>query len=709
MIWRTFQTMKKHMVQRRMMHLLAPHPFVPDYQPMHLKLENQKHSTIAEALVASLTLDEKLGLLGGIDEFCVPGVPRLGLKPIWTSDATLGLRGWQTEVTDFPAGTAMASTFNKDLLRSAGSVIGKECRALGVGILLGPGVNLARVPICGRNFEYLGEDPYLAGELAVAYIQGVQGEGVIATVKHYACNNSEYDRHKSNSVVDQRSLMELYLPAFKKAVEAGVLAVMTSYNQVNGEYTSEHAYLLKELLRGEWGFKGLVVSDWNSLYSTRQVLLHGVDLEMPKAKYLEPSLVKKELEAGTISVEHIDQKLLHLFHAYEQAQLFSKPIADKQVLLACEDHRAVALEVAKQSLVLLKNEGAVLPLVPKRGMKVCVGGGNAFKVASGGGSSMIQMEGERETFASLMQKEMDHEVMTLPSYWWNNVRSCAAVTQADAVVLVVGFDHTTESECYDRPWALPKREVKGILNAAALNRNTIVVVQSGGALEMESWQDKVRALLYCSYLGSSGAEALKSTLFGRSNPSGKLPFSMAGNLSDWRSMRSYPKDFEALDPKRVNKGQGDPNIRMVEDLSYTENLLVGYRQFDTEGPQALYPFGHGLSYTTFAYSDLHVEKIRRDQVLVSCTLSNDGPCAGSEVVQLYLKELSPVVFRAEQELKAFAKVTLAPKTSERVTFSLGEDSFSHYDLDQWAFVRSKSAFEYRIGSSSRDIRLRAIL
>ncbi len=688
--------------------MLDPNPPTVDGGEMALNLPPSQEPSLARRLVEALHEEEKLSLLSGINEFCIPGVERLGLKPVWTSDASMGLRGWKEPVTDFPAMVAMAATFDKALLTKVGSTLARECRALGVGVLLGPGVNIARVPVCGRNFEYCGEDPYLAGEIAASYIQGVQSEGVIATVKHYVCNNSEYDRHKSNSVVDERSLREIYLPAFKRSVEAGALALMTSYNQVNGTYASEHPYLLDTILRNEWGFEGLVVSDWNSLYSTEKALKHGVDLEMPSPRWFAPQKVKKALSDGSVSLEAIDAKLLHLFTAYERAGLFARTLVDPAIQVGCREHRQVALTVARESVVLLKNEHSLLPLEKRSKMVICIGGSNAYKVASGGGSSHIIPLEKADSFADAMLREEGVEVVLLPPGWQRKKTYRDRVASSDAVIMVIGFDHVLESEAYDKPWALPRRDVAELERASELNERCILVVQSGGAVHLAPFIDAVPSVLFAFFLGSSTAEALIDLIFGRTNPSGKLPFTLARELGDYYSMKDYPKDYANTSLKRIRGGQGDPSKGYVKDLAYTEALLVGYRQFDTDKQEVLYPFGHGLSYTEFTYSGLRVTTTETHTVLVSLDLENCGTREGSTVVQLYVHELSPSFFGPFQELKAFTRVTLAPKEKAHVECVLTKEAFSHYRQDMWRFVVGEGQFEIRVGESSRDIRLQAV-
>ncbi len=698
-----FQKLARRAVQMRMHQLLVNKDIHPDYDGMSLKLPQSEEPLLAKRILAELTLEEKISLLSGIDEFCIPGVERIGLKPVWTSDASIGLRGWNAPVTDFPAAVGLAASFNTLLLKKVGKTIAQECRAIGVGVLLGPGVNIARVPVCGRNFEYFGEDPYLAGEMAASYIQGFKDYPVITTVKHFACNNSEYDRHKSNSVVDERTLREIYLPAFKRALDAGTLGLMTSYNQVNGTYASEHPYLLDGILRGEWGFDGLVVSDWNSLYSTEGVLSSGVDVEMPEGKYLSQQRVQEALQQGLCSEQDINDKVFHLLTSYEKAGVLTQPLADKQFEIGSTEHRNVALEAGIESLVLLKNENMALPL--NTSMKLCIGGSNAWKVVQGGGSSMIEIEPKPECFA----QTFDEETTKLPTRWYHSKQYRQKVSSCDAVVLVVGFSHFEESEAYDRPWKLDKATLKSIRIASLLNKRTIIVVQSGGAVELASFDQKVSAILWAPYLGSSTAQALRTVLFGETSPSGKLPFTIASCLSDYRSMRNYPKDFDHISPARIQKGQGDPLVRPVSPISYTENLMVGYRQFDTENLEPRYCFGHGLSYSQFSYSDMQIGNKQDNGYLVSFNITNIGSCEASEVVQLYIQPLEPLIFRARQELKGFHKVILKAGESKRIEMELSESAFGRWDLGKWEFVSDPGSYEICLGSSSRDIRLKEVI
>ncbi len=711
-----FDQLIRKIVQKKMDDILATRPpVVPgseDGVQAELKLPVQKGtkkaSTRAQQLVAAMTEEEKLSFVSGVDNFCVRGVPRLGLPRIWTSDATSGVRGLDITVTDLPANVAMTATWNPELIGRAAAMVGEECRATGIGVLLAPGVNIARIPVCGRNFEYMGEDPYLAGEMAAAYIQGTQSQGVITTVKHFACNNSDYDRHKTDSVVDERTLREIYLPAFKRAIEAGSLGLMTSYNQINGEYGSENEYLVEEVLRKEWGFDGLVISDWDSLYSTEGPAKHGVDLEMPWGKWMGPEKLKAAIEAGKITIEDIDRKVLHILTAFERAGLLDRPLADPAATVATQDHRLIADAVADEAVVLLKNVDDYLPLKNRPLRKIIITGRNAKEIPTGGGgSSYIKPTIQIPTLEEELKKRLpDCRVVTLAEDWDKRKDDCGDVAVADLVCIVTGYDRIYESEGYDRIWKLPPHEAARIRKARRLNKDLVVILYSGGDLETSSWIDAPAAVLNAFYLGTGAAQAIAKILVGEVNPSGKLPFTMAKDYHDYRSTSYFPRNGGKMSPSRIQGGQGDPTKRKVWPINYAEGLMVGYRNFDTEGVAVQYPFGHGLSYTSFEYGDLTVEQPETDELVrISCKVTNTGKCAGAETIQLYVHEQDPEVFRPDQELKGFKKIFLAVGESEKITFALRKDAFSWYDIDSAGWKMKSGMFDLRIGSSSRDIRL----
>ena len=671
---------------------------------------NREKRTV-EDLVSAMTDQEKIEYIGGVDGFCIRAVPRLGIPPIWACDATSGVRGVSAPVTTFPSAIAMAASWNTPLIAEVSAAIAQECRAVGVSILLAPGVNIARVPTCGRNFEYFGEDPYLGGEMAAAYVVGAQGQGVLTTVKHYACNNSEYDRHKTDSVVDERTLHELYLAPFRRVVKAGGLGVMTAYNPVNGTYSSEHEYLIQNILRKEWGFKGLVMSDWDSLYATKGPLLCGVDVEMPKARWMSPSLIAPLLETGLVAMESINSKIAHMLGAFTSLGILTHAVVDPEAPIGTPEHKQIALRIAQEGVVLLKNQDNVLPLNANVLGKVVIIGRNARVCPSGGGgSSNILHNLPGKSLAGCLTGELvSNSTVSVLSPWWRlSNKGRAAVRDADVVIVNTGFDFVYESEAYDRIWRLPDGEVQCIHAAARLNNNVVVVVHGGGAMEMSSWIDAPKAVIDAFYLGESSAEAIVGILLGKVNPSGKLPFTMARSFSDYESTKNYPKDYAKISIGRLQGGQGNPKKRRIRPMLYREGLLVGYRQFDTIGPEPLFPFGHGLSYTTFTYHDLHVDKenleTNEEGILVACEVENSGPLYGAEVVQLYIHPVDPPVFRPYQELKGFQKVSLNAGERTVVRFILQAEDFSRYDEKRHSWVTDSGEYSIHIGSSSRDIR-----
>ena len=696
-------TFKQRYLQSQMLKYFVPRQLPAGEGAMHLCISDDSSKTKAQRLVEAMTEQEKLELLSGIDEFCIRPVKRLGLQSVPTSDATMGLRGWKEKTTVFPSAVAMAASFDRDLITEIGKTIGEECRAKGVGVLLGPGVNITRVPTCGRNFEYMGEDPYLAGEMASCYIKGVQSQGVITTVKHYACNNSDYSRHLCDSVVDERTLREIYLPAFKKAIEAGSLGVMTSYNLVNGVHAGEHPYLIGEILKGEWGFDNLVISDWNSLYSTVGTIKNGVDLEMPSPKYLSPLNLKEALDKGEITISDIDRHLLGIFNAFEKAGLFDRPLIDKKAKDATSnEHQVLALQSAREGICLLKNQGNLLPL---KGKKLCLGGPNSMQVSDGGGSSRIIFpQGQEPQSMARYLPTVVADTTVLPSRWWRKREYREKVSQCEAVILVMGFDHYSESEAYDRKWELPLSQKEEIEQCAMLNSNTVVILQCGGAVETGSWITTIPSVVQAFYLGQSTSEAITDVLLGKVNPSARLPFTIANDFSDYQSVRNYARKYWKLASKNVYKYQGRDQSGHQLAMEYKEGLLVGYRQFDTKGQEVAFCFGHGLSYTSFSYESLVVTQ-EAEKVLVSFILTNSGCCDGAEVVQLYVHQSDAKVYRPLQELKEFSRVFLKKGESKTISFVLGDDAFSYYDIQSWSFVRDKGTFVIRLGSSSRDIRL----
>ncbi len=672
----------------------------------------------AHVLAQAMTLDEQIDMLSGKDDLALRGLPSLGLPDVWCSDATSGVRCFGPAAA-FPAGISMAAAWNSDLMYRIGTILAEECRAVGVSILLGPGVNITRVPVCGRNFEYFGEDPFLSGELAVSYIKGLQDHGVTGVVKHLACNNSEYDRHRSNSVVDERTLREIYLPAFEAAVVKGrCRAVMAAYNQVNGTYTSEHPHLLDEILRGEWGFPYLVMSDWNSLYSTQETLEHGVDLEMPKARWLTKRKVRSLLRKGKISEAMITSKVMRILETCRDTGAYHRRVKDPNAKVLTQEHISEALNASREGIVLLKNKDALLPVKQGAGI-VLMGCCAADTPTGGGGSSFMRVDPSHPHLEEALRN-----AGLLVTYFKGTViqdKDKQKLKEADYIVIATGFNRIWESEAYDRPYDLPNQEAKLILDAAKLNSSLIVLLHGGGDMETKSWIDAAPAVLFAGYLGMHRGTAPADIITGKAVPSGKLPFTMAKRLQDHPAMRTYYKKPWNMSFLRVFGPQGRPGFRKTSDLHYEEGIMVGYRHFDTNQVEPVFPFGHGLSYTSFAYNHLMVSPMEigwedftkagtsidgGPVVQVSCSVRNTGNIAGAEVLQLYIHDETSFIMRPEQELKGFCKVFLEAGSEQRVTINLPARAFMYYDEKRETWKAEPGFYEVRIGSSSRDIRLK---
>jgi len=669
--------------------------------------DQDSHARRARAIIEAMTLEEKLSYITGVDSFCIRGIPRLGLPPIWMADATSGVRGVDAPITTFSCGVAMASSWNRSLIIEVANAIGHECRAVGISILLGPGVNIARIPTCGRNFEYMGEDPFLAGEIASSYVEGVQNAKVLPTIKHFACNNSEYDRHKTNVIVDERTLREIYLEAFRKVISSGGLALMSSYNQINGSYGSENNHLLEKVLREEWGFDGVVVSDWNSLYDTVGPVKHGVDIEMPKAKWMTPEKLTRLIGEGLIDVEDIEKKIFHILDTCSRMGILDRPITDCNAQMGSETIKSLALRLACEAPVLLKNDQNCLPITPETTKRIAIVGRHAKSLPSGGGgSSYILQNLPNKSLADGLKEELSQQVVidTYTTHWYRSSVARKTVREADVVIVCTGYDNVYESEAYDRTWELPKNEAMGIKIACELNKRTIVVYSGGGAMETASWSAFPQAIVASMYLGEQAHRALARLLLGKVSFSGKLPFSIAENFTDYASGHHYPSDYAKISMVRIMKGQGDPTKRKVQDDPYAEQLMVGYRQFDTEQKNVRFCFGHGLSISEFSYRDLFAKWNEAD-LEVSCKIKNCGEYTAAEVVQLYIHDNAPKIVKADQELKGFEKVFLEPDEEVTVKFMLSVNDFGYFDVNAGTWNTDAGFYTIRIGSSSRDIRL----
>src|SRR5215208_1133758 len=652
------------------------------------------------ALVAELTLEEKASLVIGSAFWYTTPVERLGVPRIMVSDGPHGLRtqlheadhlGLSTSVpaTCFPTASALGSSWNADLFRRVGEALGREAAAIGVSVVLGPGINMKRSPLCGRNFEYVSEDPWHAGELATAMVQGMQSQGVGTSVKHYAANNQEDDRLRVSAEVDERTLREIYLPAFERVVKyAQPWTVMCAYNKVNGIYCSEHHWLLTEVLRDEWGFDGLVVSDWGAVHDRVAALRGGLDLEMPPNLGVSDAAVAAAVRSGELDESVLDESVGRVLRLVERSQ----PALAKRASFDTGEHHALARRAALESAVLLKNDGGVLPLQPAPGSRIAVIGEFARTPRyQGAGSSQVNPTQLDVPFDELRAGVGDQvQVDFAAGFGVGTTESDAELARgATDVVVFLGLPSDYESEGFDRMHMdLPTNQVQLIEALAEVHDRLIVVLANGSAVRLSNWQDKVSAILECWLSGQAAGGAATDLLLGAANPSGKLAETIPVRLEDNPSYLNFP---------------GDSQI-----VRYGEGIFIGYRAYDRLDQAVSYPFGFGLSYTTFEISKLYVVvngSVQRGDlaVTVGVSVANTGAVAGAEVVQVYVRDVESSVARPIRELKAFAKVALEPGESRQVTVHLDERSFAFWSVLHGRWVVEAGDFEIAVGSSSRDL------
>jgi len=798
------------------------------------------------SLLSKMTLEEKIDLLGGVDGFFIRGIPRLGLPRLKMADGPMGVRNFGPS-TAMAAGIGLAATWNTALAERVGTEIGRDARAKGVHFLLGPGVNIYRAPMNGRNFEYFGEDPFLASRIAVGYIKGVQAQGVSATVKHYMGNNSEFDRHNTDSIIDERTMREIYLPVFEAAVkEANVGAIMDSYNLVNGAHLTQNSYLNTDVAKNEWSFRGIIMSDWTSTYDGIAAANAGLDLEMPAGVFMNRQTLLPAIQQGKVTVVTIDDKVRRILRTAIRFGWLDRDQTDLSIPRYNQQGRSVALAAARESQVLLKNEGGLLPLNKRKIRSIAVIGPNAYPaVPVGGGSARVEpfvatsiLEGlsnylgtavpvyyarglpslsemaEATSFStepvngqpglraeyfgsndlqgtpSIARTEQhlnfragsraEFPPDTLSSRWtgyyivkqrgnydifvassgedggyyrlylddkvvfdswataptavgqarvaldpgahkvlierhgrsrWIGSRFQFGISRtgtladaeakklaasADVVVLAVGFDPGSESEGADRTFSLPPGQDQLIEEIAAANKNTIVVLTSGGNAAMNAWLDRVPALIEMWYPGQEGGRALAEVLFGEVNPSGRLPVTFERRWEDNPVHDSY---YPAAGTNRV---------------VYKEDVFVGYRGYEKTRTKPLFPFGYGLSYTTFKYSNLDIKTIASGDATnpryeVSFDVKNTGSNEGADVAQVYVGDTHAKVPRPAKELKGFTKVSLRAGETRRVTVPLDGRALTYYDVNRKQWRADAGNFEVLVGRSAEQIELRGKL
>lgn len=646
----------------------------------------QEHRDRAAELVSQMTLEEKCAYVGGSEDgFYIRPVERLGIPLIRMADGPQGVRN-NTKSTLFACGVAAAASWNEDVTYEMGVALGYDSRARGVHILLGPGVNIYRSPLCGRNFEYMGEDPLLASRTAVQYIKGVQSQGVMATVKHFALNNQEFNRHHVSSDADERTMNEIYFPAFKAAVDAGVASVMSSYNLVNNVHSAENEWLLKETLKGEWGFDGFVMSDWTSTYSTLGCVRSGLDLEMPKGFCMNYKNIKPLIETGVVREKDIDEKVETILASLIAYGFLDRPQLDTTIKEDNPYSREVAYRLSCESAVLLKNDGA-LPL--QKGGKIALMGPRADVIPCGGGSGAVDPLYSISLLQGMNGLGEDFPVTYVEDY----AKNADMLKDASAVVVSVGFDKHTEKEDHDRTFALPEGQDEMIEFALENNDNVIVVVYSGGGIDMSRWGDKVSAIVMGWYPGQEGGQAIARMLAGEFSPSGRLPFTIEAAAEDNPTYTNY-----YVEKPLTKRGHSTLNV------TYGEGVFVGYRGYEKNGVCPAYAFGHGLTYTTFEYSDLKAVKAG-DGYDVTFTVTNTGDFDAAEVAQVYVGEQNPVVVRPAKELKGYDKVFVKAGESAEVKVHLPESAFAYYDVDIHGWNVTPGMFNIMVGAASDDIRL----
>ena len=792
-----------------------------------------EHEVRARELVSQMTLDEKLAYIGGYNSFYLRAVPRLGIPEIWFADGPQGIR-IDSQSTLFPSGMALAASWDRTLAHRTGAGIGQDARARGIHVMMGPGVNIYRSPLCGRNFEYYGEDPYLAGETAAGYIEGMQGEGVMACMKHFAGNNQEWNRHHISSDIDERTLNEIYLPAFEKGVRrAHVGMLMDYYGLLNGVHATENRYLNIDVLRHRWGFKGIVTSDWEATYTTINAVYNGLDIEMPKGWLLDPQRMKELVGNGVIDERIIDLKVQHVLQTLLSFGFFDRAQKVETIPVRNPLSEQAALDVERGGAVLLRNRDDLLPLT--RG-KVVVCGPNSELVAKGGGSGEVfpfvtstvaegmkknlgrklrfgytpdlwktaldafyadpsctvrgataeffnnpDLEGEpvhtevvhrigykgwespvpgvvnpdnysdRYTFYFKPEKDAvlyfsaggddgyrvlvdgeelieqwsghpfrqkegykefkggrtyriayehfdggsEQETMFRYADYLNDPAFIEAVRTADAVVVCVGYDWYLESESWDRPFALPEGHLRCLETILEHTDKAVVVINSGGGVEMAPWIDRTGGVLMAWYQGQQGGDAIAELLTGKISPSGKLPFTLEKR---WEDNPVYDNYYPNTDQVKE-----DNPYKRVE---YNEGVFVGYRGYERNGVEPLFPFGFGLSYTTFDYSGLKAEAAGDGEFIVSFDVTNTGRYDAAEVAQLYVGDVESSVVRPAKELKGYEKIFLKRGETRRVEIRLDEEAFRHYDCIRRDFVVEPGDFDLFVGTSSQDIRLK---
>lgn len=733
----------KKIITASMLSLLLGGTVQAQSLPVYLDDSKPIEDRIEDAL-SRITVEEKVALIHAQSKFSSPGVARLGIPEFWMTDGPHGIRpevlwdewnqaGWTNDsCVAFPALTCLAATWNPEAALLYGQSIGEEARYRNKTVLLGPGVNIYRTPLNGRNFEYMGEDPYLASQMVVPYVKGVQQNGVAACVKHYALNNQEINRHTTNVIVDDRALYEIYLPAFKAAVQKGkAWAIMGSYNLYKNQHNCHNRYLLNDILKGEWGFDGVVVSDWGGVHNTEEAIYNGMDMEfgswtnglskgMGNAydNYYLAHPYLKQIKEGKIGTKELDDKVRRILRlAFRTTMNRNRPYG----AMLSEEHIAAARKIGEEGIVLLQNKKNILPIDLNRTKKIAVIGENALKMMTvGGGSSSLKVQYECSPLDGIKRRIGDGiEISYARGYvgdtggQFDGVSSgqnlkddrsarqlieeaVRIVQSADYVIFIGGLNKSGHQDCEDtdrKGLELPYKQDKVIGALAKVNKNLIVVNISGNAVAMP-WISEVPAVIQAWYLGTEAGNAIASVLVGDVNPSGKLPF-------------TFPEKLEDVGAHQLGDYPGRQREDGIFDEKYNESIFVGYRWTDKQKIRPLFPFGHGLSYTTFAYGKATVnKKVMKidEQIAITVPITNTGKRIGSEIVQLYISDLKSSLPRPVKELKGFSKIQLAPGETQEVTFLIDKQALSFFNDSRHEWVAEPGKFEAQIAASATDIK-----
>ena len=733
----------KKIITASMLSLLLGGTVQAQSLPVYLDDSKPIEDRIEDAL-SRITVEEKVALIHAQSKFSSPGVARLGIPEFWMTDGPHGIRpevlwdewnqaGWTNDsCVAFPALTCLAATWNPEAALLYGQSIGEEARYRNKTVLLGPGVNIYRTPLNGRNFEDMGEDPYLASQMVVPYVKGVQQNGVAACVKHYALNNQEINRHTTNVIVDDRALYEIYLPAFKAAVQKGkAWAIMGSYNLYKNQHNCHNRYLLNDILKGEWGFDGVVVSDWGGVHNTEEAIYNGMDMEfgswtnglskgMGNAydNYYLAHPYLKQIKEGKIGTKELDDKVRRILRlAFRTTMNRNRPYG----AMLSEEHIAAARKIGEEGIVLLQNKKNILPIDLNRTKKIAVIGENALKMMTvGGGSSSLKVQYECSPLDGIKRRMGDGiEISYARGYVGDTggqfdgvssgqnlkddrsarqlIEEAVRIAQsADYVIFIGGLNKSGHQDCEDtdrKGLELPYKQDKVIGALAKVNKNLIVVNISGNAVAMP-WISEVPAVIQAWYLGTEAGNAIASVLVGDVNPSGKLPF-------------TFPEKLEDVGAHQLGDYPGRQREDGIFDEKYNESIFVGYRWTDKQKIRPLFPFGHGLSYTTFAYGKATVnKKVMKidEQIVITVPITNTGKRIGSEIVQLYISDLKSSLPRPVKELKGFSKIQLAPGETQEVTFLIDKQALSFFNDSRHEWVAEPGKFEAQIAASATDIK-----